>query len=426
MNRPTFACLFLLGFVYSTRCPIGHAQLDHADQKPRVIGAQWPNWMGPNMDGVSSESNWSTKWPAEGLTTKWTKEIGIGFSSMSVADGRVYTMGNVGGTESVYCLDFETGEEIWRHSYPCKLVAVLYEGGPGCTPTIDGDFVYAVGKEGQLMCLEKLTGKIAWEKRLQEDLNVPLHEWGFNASPFILDDQVIVEVGRLASYDKLTGEKKWQSELHTAGYGSVRTIRSSDQDDSSARTLLVTLDCDGLRLNDAKDATEVAFEPWKSPFRTNATTPIVHNDTIFVSTGYNVGCGLFRLKDNKLEEIYVNRDMRNHFNNSILLDGYLYGFDGNSNLGRVVSLTCMKYDTGEVAWKHRGLGCGSLMIAGDKLVALSEDGRLVIAEASEKGFQQIAQAQILSGRCWTVPLLIQGHVLARNAQGKLVCVEVPK
>jgi outer membrane protein assembly factor BamB len=385
----------------------------------QVASKSWPWWMGANFDGISNEAGWSTTWPEETLPVAWTNEIGIGFSSMSIVDGRLFTMGNLNGNESVYCFDAKTGKEIWRHSYECELVAVLYEGGPGSTPTIDGENLYAVGKEGQLMCLRASDGEKVWEKSLQDDLGVPLPEWGFNASPFILGDQLILEVGRLVSYNKTTGEKNWQTDTHDSGYGSVREMKRDGQ------SLLVSLDCDGLRINRADDGSEVVFEPWPSLFRTNSTTPIVHENTIFVSTAYDVGCILLRLNGDKLEEVYANREMRNHFNNSILFEGNLYGFDGNSNLGRTVHLKCMNHQTGEIRWKHRGLGCGSLMIADGKLLLLSEDGRLVVAEANPDGFKQLAESQILEGRCWTVPVLLDGRVYARNAAGKLVCVELP-
>ena len=383
----------------------------------------WTNWMGGNIDGVSLEAGWSTDWPDEGLPHAWEAEIGIGFSSMAIANGRLFTMGYKGdqrdGTETVYCLNSETGEELWTHSYPSQLVDNLYEGGPGSTPTIDGDHVYTLGKEGQLFCFRVHDGQIVWQRKLQQDLDVSLPEWGFNSSPRILGDQLILEAGRVASYDKQTGKINWQTSKHIAGYGSAALL---EQD---GKQFLATLDCEGFKITAAEDGTEVDGYPWPSPFQTNSTTPIVHGNTIFVSTGYQMGCGLFRFSNRRLDLIYDNRDMRNHFNNSILWDGYLYGFDGNSNLGRVVHLVCMNHETGEVAWKHRGLGCGSLMIADGKLVILSDDGRLVIAKANPREFVELASTQILEGRCWTVPVLLNSHVYARNARGNLVCVKLP-
>ena len=135
---------------------------------------------------------------------------------------------------------------------------------------------------------------------------------------------------------------------------------------------------------------------------------------------------MFDLSDEGLELVQQNRNMRNHFNNSILLDGYLYGFDGNSNLGRVVKLTCMDIETGDVVWSKRGFGCGSLMIADKKLLILSEDGTLVVASASPNGYRELARSVFLEGRCWTVPVLFNGRVYGRNATGDLVCAELPE
>lgn len=396
------------------------AETDSTDVNGRGGTSSWPNWMGKRHDGISHEAGWSTDWPEMGLKEIWEREIGIGFSSVSIANGRLFSMGHEDGKETVFCLDQGTGKTVWSHTYPSKLIDNLYEGGPGSTPTIDGDRVYSVGKEGQLICFRAADGKIIWQRDLQADLEVPLPEWGFNGSPFILDDQLILEAGRVVSFNKISGELNWQTEKHTAGYGSAVSF------DHQNAGLIATLDSDALRLVKADDGVEIDAFPWKSPFRTNSTTPIVHEGTIFVSTGYQVGCGLFRLVDGKLELVYDSRKMRNHFNNSILYDGYLYGFDGNSNFGRVVNLTCMKHDTGEVMWTESGLGCGSLMIANGKLVILSDDGRLVIAKATSEGYDEVASASVLEGRCWTVPVLLDGCVYARNAAGKLVAVQLPR
>jgi len=383
------------------------------------LSVDWPNWMGPEGRGISTESGWASSWPDEGLKEIWSKEIGIGFSSISISHGRLYTAGHRAGTETIYCLNADDGRLLWKHEYPCRLIDNLYEGGPGATPSIGDGLVYMVGKEGQFLCLEADTGDVVWEKALPDDLGVPVPEWGFNCSPLILGDEVIIQGGRVASYDQRTGDKNWQSDRHLAGYGCVRPLRSGHQD------YLTVLDCEAIRVLNASDGSEVDAFPWESPFGTNSTTPIVEDDTVFVSTGYQVGCGLFRFTHGRLELVYENREMRNHFNNSILWNGFLYGFDGNSNLGRVVQLKCMNQMTGEVAWAHSGLGCGSLMVANGKLLLLSDDGQLVLAKASPESFEKLSESKILDGRCWTVPVLHRQHVFARNAEGRLVCVRLP-
>ena len=384
------------------------------------IADDWPNWSGPFHDGISRETGIAETWPTGGLPVDWTREIGTGFSSMSVVDDRLFAMGHKDGEETVWCLSSNSGDVEWTHKYPGELIPNLHEGGPCSTPTVDGDRVYTLGKEGQLFCLSVIDGSTIWKSALQEKLGVKLPEWGFSSSPLILGNQLILEAGRVVSFDKMSGEVLWQTEVHEAGYGTTAAF------EHHGKTLLATLDCDGLRVVESADGQEVAFAEWKSPYRTNSTTPIVMGDTIFVSTGYNVGCGLFRLKGQTLELVYQNAGMRNHFNNSILHDGWLYGFDGNSHNGRNATLNCISYETGELAWSQRGLGCGSLLIADGKLLVLSEKGELVLAQASHNAWTELARSPFLEGRCWTVPVLSNGRVYGRNADGKLVCVTLPR
>lgn len=393
-----------------------------AQDGPAVPARQindWPNWMGPNHDGISTETGWSRDWPADGLPVDWTAELGTGFSSFSVADGLTYSMGHRDGRETVWCLNANTGAVVWSHSYPARLNPNLYEGGPGSTPTVHAALVFSLSIDGRLIAFNRMTGEVKWEIDLQEDLDVGMHEWGFNSSPYILGDQLLLECGRVVSYDWKTGEKQWQSSKHLAGYGSVRSFQSDGE------TLLATLDCEGLRISRATDGSEVSFRGWRSPFRTNSTTPIIIKDRVFISTGYNVGSVLFKYSPDGLDEIYSHRQLRNHFNNSLYYKGHLYGFDGNSNLGRVVRLTCMDFETGEVKWKQAGLGCGSLMIADGSLLILSDRGDLVVADASPEEYREVTRSKILSGRCWTMPVLVNGRVYARNADGRAVCCRLP-
>jgi len=143
---------------------------------------------------------------------------------------------------------------------------------------------------------------------------------------------------------------------------------------------------------------------------------------VFISSGYDKGCVLLKINDGKLTELWKNKNMRNQVNSSVLWGGYLYGFDGQ--VGGGGKLTCLDFATGQVKWSQDGLGTGSLMLADGKLIILGEKGRLVIAAASPEDYKEFSSAQILSGKCWTVPVLANGRIYARNAEGKLVCVDV--
>ncbi len=145
---------------------------------------------------------------------------------------------------------------------------------------------------------------------------------------------------------------------------------------------------------------------------------------LFISTGYNKGCALLKLADGELDLVYQNKKMRNHMNNCVLFNGCLYGFDGNSHNARLVNLVCMDCATGAVKWTYNGLGCGSLMLAADKLLVLSDEGELITALASPEGFWPLAHAQVLEGKCWTVPALSHGRIYCRNAAGDLECLDV--
>lgn len=381
----------------------------------------WPNWMGPRRDGISREVGWSTKWPDEGLPVAWTKEVGIGFSSISIADGRLFTLGFIDGEEVVWCLNASTGKELWSYRYPSELNPNLHEGGPASTPTIDGDRIYTLGKEGQLYCFHAATGAIRWQKLLKQNLDIRTPEWGFSSSAVIEGDQLLLEAGRVVSYNKHSGERQWQTERHEAGYGSAAVFENPP-----GTKQIATLDCEGLRVLSLKTGEQVAFQPWPSPFRTNATTPIIQGKQIYISSAYQVGCGLFDFDGKDLKQVYANKEMRNHFSNSILHEGHLYGFDGNSNLGRVVQVTCMNLQTGKVAWKKAGFGCGSLILANGKLVLLAESGTLVIANATPKGYEELARSPFLEGRCWTTPVLLGSRIYGRNAAGHLVCADLPR
>ena len=160
--------------------------------------------------------------------------------------------------------------------------------------------------------------------------------------------------------------------------------------------------------------------PWKTSYDVNAADPIVTGNTIFISSGYNKGCALLKMGADSVSEIWRNKNMRNHFNSCVLWQGYIYGLDDGSGK----ELRCLDFKTGQVQWGQTGFGKGSLILADGKLIILSERGKLVTAPASPEGFKELSSAQILSGKCWTSPVLANGRIYARNADGRLVCVDV--
>lgn len=382
---------------------------------PSVRAADWPQWRGPTRDGISTETGWSTQWPAGGPRQLWQLTVGTGCASVAVAAGRLFTMGNSNEQDTVYCFDATTGKAIWKYTYACPLNPRLFEGGPGATPTVDGDQVYTLSRVGHLHCLQTASGKLLWSKQLTNDFGGKVPTWGYAASPIVLENKVIFDAGApdaaTIALDKLTGNVLWKSGTEGASYGTLMPFTHA------GKTCLASFNAFGLIVRDAATGQELARYPWKTNYDINAATPIIAGDKIFISSGYNHGSALLQFSGDKLTTLWENKKMRNHFNSCVLWQGHLYGFD-------METLACMNFATGAVTWKQTGLGKGSLMLADGKLIIQAERGDLVIATVTPTAFKEIARAKVLTGRCWVVPVLANGRIYCKNNLGELVCSDV--
>lgn len=383
----------------------------------------WPQWRGPNGDGISVEADWSSTWPEDGPKKLWQKSIGVGYSSVTVSNGRLYTMGNAKKTDTVYCLNAETGENIWKYSYECKQGSWK---GPRIAPTIDGNRAYTLSREGHLFCFDATSGEIIWSKNLRKDIAARLPKHGFSCHPFIVDNMMILETGSqngsIVAFDKANGNIIWQSGKAKAGYSTPSLYI---MDGKKYLAFLTGMNLVGM---DLVNGTILWRHKWETEYQCSIATPIISNDKIFISSGYGMGCALLQIRANNAPKLlWKNQNMANHFNTSVLWNGYLYGFHGapkhNKDKGE---LRCIDFETGDVIWQYKDLGKGSLMMADEKLVILGEKGKLAIAEPSPDGYKEIASAKVLDGTCWTVPVLSNGRIYCRNYEGELVCVDVSK
>jgi len=379
--------------------------------------ADWPNWRGPNHNGVSEETGWVATWPATGPKILWKASLGTGFATMAVSNGRVYAMGNINDMDILYCLDANTGNEIWKRSYPCRLLAKNHEGGPAATPTVDGDAIYTFSKNTDAIRFKASDGQVVWHKNLIRDLKVKNPTWYHASSPLVVDSLIILNTGtRGVALNKSDGSMVWQNGKDACGYASAVPFTMGGQ---KCVAMPVSREVVGLVAATGK---LIWNFPWKTSYDINAANPIIMGDKIFISSGYNKGCSLFRMERQNVTEIWRNKNMRNHVSSCVLWEGHIYGFDGQFGGGG--KLTCLHFETGKVKWAQKGMGTGTVMIADGKLIVLSEKGKLVIAEASPEKFNELASAQILTGKCWTMPVLANGRIYARNAKGQLVCVDV--
>ena len=370
----------------------------------------WPGWRGPLRDGITREGNWSVEGADEPL---WRAEVGLGYSSMAVGNGHLYTLGWVEsrGNDVVWCMDAETGEVKWQFEFSAEKWDKFHGGGTNTTPTIDGDVVYTLNREGKLFCFEAANGEIRWQRDLVDLFGVELPTWGFAASPVVVGDGLLVNVGRLMMLDKASGEERWVTEDYGHAYSTPALF------EHGGRERIALFNGKGLAVLDLADGGEVALHEWKTQYDVNAATPVVDGDTIFISSGYNKGASMLKLAGDSLESLWEGRVMRTHMSGVIQIGEHLYGFDE-------AILKCIDKD-GEVLWAERGLGKGSLTGAGDKLLVVTGDGELIVLEATPDEYRELSRKQVIDSGAvfWTMPVLANGLIYVRDSAGNVVCLD---
>lgn len=375
-------------------------------------GSDWPQYRGPDRNGISAETGILTSWAEDGPRVLWRTELGDGYSGIAVADGRAYTMYGRGDDEFVLCLDAGTGERLWRHRTDANR-RDGQGGGPRSTPTVDRGIVYALGARGRLVALNAKNGREIWSRDLGDDLGARVPRWGVSTSPLVEDDRLLVKAGgssgrSLVAFNRRNGEIVWTAGDDEPAYSSpiAVTIHGTRQ--------VVFFTKKGLVAVSPDDGEEYWRVPWKTSWGVNAAMPIfLPPDRIFISTSYDVGATLVRVRKSgdgfRAEEVWRSRVMKNHFNTSVLHEGHIYGFDD-------ATLKCIDAATGEQKWRARGFAKGSLIVADGHLIIFGERGQLAVAAASPEGYEEKARARIFSGKTWTMPTLSHGRLYLRNEE----------
>ena len=373
-----------------------------------VAADTWPHYRGINRDGISPEK---LTFGAEAPETLWKAKLGIGFSSVAISDGLVYASGNANDQDTLHCLDAKTGKSVWTFSYAQKLDPKLYEGGPNATPTIANKTVFIMAKDGFTAALEAKTGKVMWQKNIAQEIGAEKPGWGFSGSPTIIGRALFLNIGSHGSaFEAATGKLLWKSGTDAAGYATPVPMTVGKE------TQLLMFTKDAIAGVDASSGKKLWSFPWTTNYGINSADPIAQGSQVFLSSGYEYGCGLIDISGQP-KEVWRNKNMKNHMNGCVLIAGSLYGFD-------MSTLKCLDWATGQVKWEQDTLGKGSLSACNGKLVILSEKGELVIADATSTAFKEISRSQVLTGKCWTSPAIADGRIYCRNAKGDLVCLVV--
>jgi outer membrane protein assembly factor BamB len=388
----------------------------------------WPQYLGPNRDGHAPPGPLRTDWDTNPPKEVWSVPCGGGYSTPAVVGGRVYLTDRQGDTERVLCLDAADGRTVWTHDYLAKYTGIGYESGPRGTPTVHDGKVYTFGATGRLTCLTT-AGQPVWSRDVPAEYAAPTPTWGFACSPLVEGGLVVVQVGgkkgSVVAFDKLTGEPKWAADRDPNSYSSpvAATVAGVRQLVAATGESVIGLDPDDGRVL------------WRHPFATsfgaNNASPVVVGDYVFMSAGYAKGCVLLRLAkagDTVMaEQVYFRkaRVMRNHHSNSVYRDGYLYGYDEDT-------LRCVDLRKGETVeeWVAKDadgnrLAKGSVILAGDKLIGLTQTGTLFLADADPAEFKFRGKVEgVLAGSdCWASPVLVDGRIYLRD-HTKVMCLDV--
>ncbi|HWB04862.1 MAG TPA: PQQ-binding-like beta-propeller repeat protein [Verrucomicrobiales bacterium] len=384
----------------------------------------WPSYRGPNGNGITT-ADFGKPWTGSGPKELWKTKAEKGFSSIAVSGNLACTLEtrDFEGSPTEHCVarNASTGAELW--TLPMKLAQYQGggdEGGGGdgarSTPTIDGEKVYVYGGNFDLYCIDGKNGKVIWKKDVLKDYGGRMISWQNATSPIIEEGLVIVGGGGRGSaflaFDKTNGSVKWKGEDDSITHATptVATLHGVKQ--------VIFFTQKGLAAVTPKDGKVL----WRQPFKfavSTAASPIVFEDIVYCSAGYGVGGGAYKVEkkgnDWASSELWrkEGNDVANHWSTPVCKDGYLYGMFQFKNYGKG-PVKCVDIRTGEIKWSKEGFGPGNVIMSGDRVLALSDKGELVLFSASPDGYKELARADVLEGKCWSTPTLAGGRIFARS------------
>jgi outer membrane protein assembly factor BamB len=391
-----------------------------------AFAADWPQFLGPRRDSISTETGLRQSWPADGPPVVWERQVGEGFSAPVVKGDRLVLVHRVGNNEVVECLDAGTGKERWKFSYATQYVDDFGKGnGPRSTPVIAGKHVFTLGADGRLHCLDLATGQKVWGRSITKDYRVPQNFFGIGSSPLVEGDLLLVNVGGkgagIVAFAQDTGREVWKATSDGASYASPVAATMDGQ------RYAVFFTREGIVLLDPANGTVRFHMRWRArnDASVNATSPVVVGALVLFSASYDTGAVLLRVRKEGVETVWKNDEtLSSHYSNMVAHKGYVYGFDGRQEVG--AHLRCVELATGKVKWTRERFGCGAMVLAEGNLMVLTERGDLVLVEASPDGYRERARAHVFDSLpCRAHLALANGRLYGRDGQ-KLVCWNLRK
>lgn len=376
-----------------------------------VQADDWPVLRGPDRNGISSEGGLEKIASAE---VAWEKQLGLGYSAPVIGGGKVVISGHDGEeTDTLFCFDEASGAEKWKFSYPQPLGDLYFPGGTTGTATIDGDRVYQLAREGELFCLNAENGEVVWKLHMQKDFGYSKADWGFTGAPIVNGSHLLINAGvNGLALNKLDGSIVWRSKDAEAGYSAPLVF------EKSGTQYAIFSNEKNYVCVEAATGGRVWSHKWMTRYGVNASDPVLSGDFILIATGYGKGAELLKWTGSgEPESVWKSRELRTQMNAAVLIDGHLYGIDGDEGKDGT-ALKCLNLESGETLWSEEAVGHGAVSAAGNQLVVLSEQGELQIGAASPSGFSPHFTKKVLDSKVWTVPVYANGRIYCRNASGQ--------
>jgi outer membrane protein assembly factor BamB len=453
MTRPLPALVALL--LAGCSNPAATGQPDPPAESPKAAprtaavtkaGSDWPTFLGPTQDNVSTEKGVIAPWPKAGLSKVWDCPLGVGYPPPVVAAGKLYHFDRFDDACRLTCRDAHTGKRLWEFDYPTTYQDYYgYDPGPRACPVVDGDRVYTYGPEGLLHCLRTEDGKEVWKVSTKAKFHFHQNFFGVGSVPVVDGDLLIVAVGgsekgprpvdlrdakpdgtAIVAFDKKTGEVRYAKGDELASYSSpvVRTV--------GGKRLGLYFARGGLLGFDPQTGTTAFHYKWRSPLEesVNAATPVTTGDRVLVSECYGPGSAYLDLKGGKPKEVWTDADrdkfdkaLMCHWNTPIAVGGFLYGCSGRHD--NEADLRCVDLKDGEVKWRQKRTFRCTLLLVDGHFVCLSEYGDLALLKVNPEKYEEVSKYSVpeLSYPCWAPPVLSHGLLYVRG-KGRLVCLEL--
>ncbi|MEM6569686.1 MAG: PQQ-binding-like beta-propeller repeat protein [Planctomycetota bacterium] len=383
----------------------------------------WPAYRGPVRNGRAAAPPVALDWSQSPPNEAWRIDVGPGWSSFIHVDGRLFTQEQRGEQEAVTCYDAATGAELWSSAYDGRFTEVVSGAGPRATPTFHDGRIYALGALAVLSACDAATGEVIWRRDLVADMGAVIPMWGASASPLVAGGHVLVYLdganGRgLVAFDPATGEERWSKAWNGMNYGSAQPARLGGED-----LVLFTHEegLSALRPDDGSVAWTFLPSGWK-------TVPMIQpqavdDDTVLVALGDGVGIARLEITRDgdawTIEEAWSSTRMRPSFNDFVVHEGHVYGFDQSI-------LTCIELETGERAWRRGRYGFGQLVLLeeADALLIAAESGDLALVSTDPSAQAELGRVELLDGKTWNHPIVVGDRVFARNGE-TAACAVLP-